>query len=689
MTLTSRQKKILREIILVDGYITVNQIAQSLGVSSRTVLRELPELEVYFKEKGEKLEKKTGLGIKANITLELRQNILDNLSNEAEFIIYTKEERVLRILSLLLNTKEPIKTYLFTSELGVTEATVFADFNKCQVWLNKNGLKLIKKPGVGIFAQGEERNFRKAIINLFYENFDITKASLSSKTFKENLESLSLSKLIDKEKVIKIKEHLEKYPEFTQIYSGGRTFLGIVIHIYLMEKRIDAHESIRFKPEVLSELEKTLEYPFAKTLALGLEKEFNTLITKDEIGYLTMILKGAQGLEKVDPRNSDKIPEQVTLEIIRIAEEKTGYILSTNLDFYNGLLAHMVPAISRLEMDLDIRNPLLDDIKLYYNDLYELAKECSVALQKSVNKKVPEGEIAYMAVHLAVALEGKAKNKGRYRVIVACNAGIVSARLLAKRIEKEYPAIEIIDITSRDDINQKIIDTQKIDIVISTTQIEGINSPYIVVSPFLIGKDLQQINKCLNNIMPQKTTHNNSIDSKNLKNRLKELGEYVDGMMEILDSYFFFANEEIDTMEQLILEAASKVTEKEIQADKNQLYLDLYQRELLGSTVIPETQIMLLHCRSKGVKKIHLGVIRPAKWILGLNYEDIEIKGVLAMIIPNGAPKSYSEILGRISQELIDNPALGQKIVEANNDNIYDALEGILTQLYEEKKKQI
>lgn len=46
--LTSRTKEIIVQILEADDYITIRKIADSIKVSSRTVLRELDAVEAWF-----------------------------------------------------------------------------------------------------------------------------------------------------------------------------------------------------------------------------------------------------------------------------------------------------------------------------------------------------------------------------------------------------------------------------------------------------------------------------------------------------------------------------------------------------------------------------------------------------------------------------------------------------------------
>ena len=76
------------------------------------------------------------------------------------------------IISELLEKKEPTKLFYFSSIFKVSEGTISHDLDKVEKWIKKYRLDLVRKPGLGVYLTGNEKTFRKAMINLMYENLD-------------------------------------------------------------------------------------------------------------------------------------------------------------------------------------------------------------------------------------------------------------------------------------------------------------------------------------------------------------------------------------------------------------------------------------------------------------------------------------------------------------------------------------
>ena len=65
-----------------------------------------------------------------------------------------------------------LKWFLFylSSLLGVTDSTISNDLDKLEGWFEGRGLTLVRKPGLGVYVEGEERRIRQAIIAYIYDH---------------------------------------------------------------------------------------------------------------------------------------------------------------------------------------------------------------------------------------------------------------------------------------------------------------------------------------------------------------------------------------------------------------------------------------------------------------------------------------------------------------------------------------
>ena len=387
-----RIKNILQIICNENDYITTAKIARDLDVSGRTVLREIHEVEKFLIQNGVRLDKKTGVGIKVIGTRLEKQNIINLLNGEEDETIYSPKERKNIIISELLQNQEPVKLYNFTRTLKVTEATISNDLEKTDKWFKKHSLNLIRKQGLGVYVEGKENHIRKAMVSLIYEN---TNESQLLNLIRKNLDNSSvvakdievssrnrLLNLIDNETIKKIEvlvENMEKERNYKLVDSA---FVGLIVHIALAIERVKKGDKITIDHEFLEELKTSDEYLIASDLSINISKYFEVKIPEDEIGYITMHIKGSKNYKEKYKAGNKIIGSfeliKLSKEIIKIAEIETGRFLGNNEDLLNGLVNHLGTAITRLKMKLDIRNPLLEEIKTNYTDLMRTRDRKSV-----------------------------------------------------------------------------------------------------------------------------------------------------------------------------------------------------------------------------------------------------------------------------------------------------------------------
>jgi len=696
-----RVKNILQNICNENDYITISKIAKDLDVSGRTILREIPQVEKFLKQNGVRLDKKTGVGIKVMGTVKEKQSIIYLLNGEKGEIIYSPLERKNIIISELLQNQEPVKLYNFTRILKVTEATISNDLEKTDEWFKKHSINLIRKQGLGVYVEGKENHIRKAMVSLIYENtnesqlLNLIRQNLdNSVVVAKDIETSSrnrLLNLIDNETIKKIEvlvENMEKERNYKLVDSA---FVGLIVHIALAIERVKKGDKITIDGEFLKELKKSAEYLIASDLSINISKCFSVDIPEDEIGYITMHIKGSKNYKEKYKSGNNIIGSfeliKLSKEIIKIAEIETGRFLGNNQDFLNGLVNHLGTAITRLKMKLDIRNPLLEEIKANYIDLMRTSTKCAKVVENHIGIKMPEAEIAFIAMHLGAAIENSdTLIKPIYKVAIACATGMGTSRLLATRIENEYDNIQIVDIISTIHIEESILLEKDVDFIISTVNIDKCLKPVVRVNPLLFQDDKEKILKLIKSL---KNTKISRISKKTkdikFKDKLISLNIYSEAIIQILDNFFLKEIPEINSVNSLITEA-SKVINQDSKIEEL-LRIALRNREEKGNTIVTGHEMILIHCRTDAVKKLYFGAIKISKGLECLNGEgEIEnIKIGIIMLAPEDCSSSYIEVIGYVSKMLIERPNFLKYLKDGNVDYAFNELNDILKELYRQK----
>lgn len=674
MQLSSREGAILKIILDSDGFVTMNTIAQRLSLSKRTILRELEKLQTLMGERWAQLETKSGYGVRFRGTPAQREDLvrLVGLSrgNPAGL---SSAQRVEYLLRELLTQSEPIKIYTFTQELGVTEATIGSDLNRCETWLEENHITLVRKPGVGIYIEADEWRRRQGLVALFYQ---------CAGQEPGGYEAPAISGLYDQEKLAALRALVDGAPDVREVFLSERCYTAIVVHLYFILQRVEAGCAITADGLTKLAREDEEETKLAVRLLELVRGEFQVSIPPGEVGYLAAILRSAQGLKRFDDRCREQQAIHIADKLMRITESKTGLIIGSNNAFYDALLRHLIPTISRLNMGMEIRNPMLEDIKKHYGELYELAKASVSAIEEELGVPVPESEIGYIAIHLGVALEDRRMHlQRRYKAIICCPSGIVSAKLLSLRVEREFSDIAIVDIISTMDLDFEDLRRQGAELMISTVPIRDCPFPCAVVSPFLLDEEKGAIRQLLRE-QKRAAPAPPEAGQGNITGTLEDSKRFIDSVLDLLGSFFFRDGRQLDSVESLIELAAETAGRGDLQ--QAAIARSLFAREEYGSTLTADGRCMLLHCRTTGVAQARLGVI----WLDGrVPLADGRRPGAaLVMLAPQDGGRQAAKLLSAVGAATVEYPWLVDALCAGDRDGGYAAIERVLAEYYSNSK---
>src|SRR5699024_11117624 len=154
--ISSREKKIINELMYHNGtFMLIKEIAGKLGVSSRTVHRELKNVrETLFK-----LNITLRSEYKKGVKLELARLEVDALSKfiteHADKDLRTEEKKVVPVYNLILS-QEGLKKSALAVELGISEHRVDELISQMDEKLKTFNLEITKTRAIGIQLIGNE-----------------------------------------------------------------------------------------------------------------------------------------------------------------------------------------------------------------------------------------------------------------------------------------------------------------------------------------------------------------------------------------------------------------------------------------------------------------------------------------------------------------------------------------------------
>lgn len=700
LQINSRQQQIISLLLQEGKSLTLNEISDHVGISGRTIQRELDGFDQVLAQFNLSLGRKTRVGLSIEGEESDKKSLQHYLSLNQSSKIYSPEERQLMLKQLLLTLKDPTKLFYFANNFGVTEATISNDLLKIEPWFIKHHVSLVRKQGVGVYIQASEKNIREAIIDLFYEHFSHEKLmdilSSYSYSFKEKMRlefsiRNRLLNFIDKESISKIEDVVHSTEKWGYFLTDS-AYVGLVVHISLAIQRLKNGEIITIDPQMLQKINGTQEYQFAREMAKDLEVLLDIDIPESEVGYITMHLLGAK-LKKIYTTHLEQDDlTQTVLQMAYLMEQDLKVNLANDVALIEHLCTHLKSAIHRIRLNMEIRNPLLLHIKEKYSPIFESAKKAALCLEEKLGVPIPEEEIGYLALHFGAAVVKNGKNHMRKnRVVVVCSTGMGTSRMLSAQLERQFSNVEVVDTVPLLNLEDWLAVHEPIDLIISTIPFEYADLQVVVVNPLLLQEDITAIQSVLtlSRLNAQKESRKSvpSIEDDDIEDAVQKVNRYGDAMVQLLNNTIIIKDDLSKSKSDILKHIPYFVDSKFDVSDTEILEQELRKREELGAWLLKDFQLAMLHSKTETLEELCICLLQLEDAIFW-GGKDSPVNTVMLLLAPKNATKEQIEMISLISSELIEDD-FTTVIVSAQNDLIKKKIKQLLGEGYKQKTQGI
>lgn len=491
--LSKRETQILRLLYRHRyTYLTSQEIASELNVSNRTVRKDLHVLKSVL-EKGNSANITAKQNCGYQLTIQKQKPFdhfyLKTVQSQAALkditTIQEAKDRQYYILNRLFFEQSEVYVDRIAEELFVSRSTISNDLVEIKKSLKSFDLQLQSKSNKGIFAVGKERNIRHFIMSYFF--MDRLQDNLYAFSMYANLlEGISIEEIV----IIVLDECRESHLKLSDFIV-----YNLVLHIGLAIKRMQSGFEIELSAPMSIDI-KSLEYQTAKKILQRIEASMEIKFPPEEADFIAMHLCNKIASKKIFQKtdySEAEIKEQL-LMVLKEIDQETHYYLEQDLILIDGLMMHFTPLLLRLQNQTSIENPLLDEIKNHYPDLFDLTVNFFSKMPIFKAYQMTDGEWAYITIHLTAAIE-RFYNEQKAHVLVICATGLGSSQMLKNRLERELGSkIYIERVISYYEIADQ--DLSKIELIISSINVPHVvlNIPIVNVSVFLGEEDIKQIN---------------------------------------------------------------------------------------------------------------------------------------------------------------------------------------------------
>ncbi|MDN4076092.1 BglG family transcription antiterminator [Fictibacillus terranigra] len=703
MYISARERLIVEILLSKKEEITVKDLADEIDVSTRTIHRDLKELEHTLKKFDLELIKKSGVGIQIageeGRMEDLKLSLFHLSYNE-----YTPEERQTMIFCSLLEAKEPVKLVSLAHDLNVTIATISNDLTKLESRLSEFDLNLVRKRGYGVEITGDEKAKRRAMSQIIAQNLNETEfLSL----VKENIQKKSLHTtdsiserllgLVEKNRLLMVEKAIEEVNEELPYPIADSAYIGLVVHLTLAIERILQGENINMDEAFLETLKLTPEFKAAEKIIEKLKNVFHADIPEAEVGYITMHLQGAK-LRRDKEYLLEESSFQTALKaksLIMYVSEQTGTDLLENASLFQGLVTHLKPALYRIKQNMGISNPLMPKIKKDYEELFHIVRDGTAAIFHDLH--VPDEEVAYLVMHFGAALM-TGRHEAGLKALIICSTGIGTSKMLATRLKREVPELKELKNVSVFELNK--MNPDEFDLVISTIHLPDYHRPYIVLSPIPSQEEIQKVKRYIAEgagAQPEgkrpvlQETNKREQDPKQLLEGLEGIKKYTDAIVDVLKGFKLARVNGPAKVQSILEEACEDLAAEGVLQSGEQVAAALFEREKLGGLGVPNTALVLYHARSEQIVKPSFTIysLEEAVTVPAMDQTVIEADSMLLLLAPSDYSSQGLEVLSFISSIIIENEQSIALFESKDEKKISSYLADKLDQFYKEKLTEL
>lgn len=493
--LDSRVTRIVRWLISQDEPRSTSDLAVDLVLTERAVRYRLSAAENYLGSFGATLVRQRGTGLFVEVTNEQRKAILTDLGERLTTPrVYAPDEREHLLLDALL-WNHPNTTALdqLNEDLEVSKTSARRDLKRCEPWLDRMGVPLVRKSGQGLTLLGSEQRVRRALVQLFLEAVpaDVLDELLHTPFAEASLIQVrvpvGLQDRFESLSVYECAQALAASPLRGQL-SSGNSELVYTLYLAITEARVAQGHRIDLEPGQYRSL---IEHPALDTvrlLARSLEEMGRPKLADEEIAGLTEYLLGFNALEEEVGTSRDV--DALVDKILAMATERLHQSLLGDDLLHRGLSSHFSRLSVRMNYGLPVHNPLAEEVATRYPDVQAVVDEARPVIEAHLGMAISDDELGFVTMYVSGAME-RANLRPRRRAMVVCPSGMATAWVLVSRLQAEFPELALVQVLSATEYEQQ--DTSDFNFVISTIPLPEIDAPVVVVSPLLSSSDVQTL----------------------------------------------------------------------------------------------------------------------------------------------------------------------------------------------------
>lgn len=466
--LNERTQKVINMMSKRSSALSIKEMANELGVSTRTVYNELDRANDWLKTKELPcLQVVRGhvQPFSAEETARIESTV--GLEKSQDDYIFTPSERTKIIICQIISSGNAVYVEELMKSCQVSRNTIFADLQAVIAQLYSYKLELGYEKKRGYWIDGDAIHVR-AIFFLYFNMleplFEMGKISfLNMEEVEENLKRLEQIEAVLKVKYVR------------------NDMLALAAMIPIMER---GQNQLYFSDLDIKKVQSAKEYHFVQ--------EYFPELSETEKVYLTLHFLGGR-LSSYSSNESDSEKNETIMEIARNLvvefERKACVVFSQKDKLIQELYRHIEASIYRYRFGIQIGNTLAEAVKREYPYIFDVTRSAVRYMEQQIRAQISDSEVAYLVMHFGAHLEYAEHDEKELRILVVCINGMATGNMISHELKRLLPQAKIVGVHAAADI----VNPQNMcDIIVSSVKMKTV-VPVIVVNPILNDFDRKNI----------------------------------------------------------------------------------------------------------------------------------------------------------------------------------------------------
>src|SRR5438034_2090275 len=399
--LDSRQASITRLLLSEARPSTVEAIASELKLTGRIVRYNLPSIDTYLRPEGLRVMRRRGVGVWVSGNDDRRHAILSTLGSVAGPRVLDGDDRKLQVLAALLDASpHPVHIGDFEEALGASRPTVRRDVRAAETWLEGHHLHLQRLPGVGIVVRGSEIDIRKGLLSLLLESVpaELLLSEMNGRSNGGSPHPTDTRGLADFASRLDLPAHRAILTQqLLEPDDNGPMAMVATLYLAIVTRRVRAGRQAELQSGQLRSL---IDHPVAAAaarIAAAVEKDANLTLGEADVAAITEFLLGF--VELVDASLAAQADDEVEIDrLVAAAASRLHPSLAEDVQLRRSLGEHLRRLRVRLRYGLPVSNPLDQEVRQRYPDVYRVARDIVAALHSVGDGVVPQEEVGFLTM---------------------------------------------------------------------------------------------------------------------------------------------------------------------------------------------------------------------------------------------------------------------------------------------------